>query len=220
MKQTAKEQYSLMKQTAKENSEQTDKLITEVNKIASAANEDLKQSKRALDASIEMARRDQRAWVEIEPIKPIPFAKADGNFGASFQYEIYLKNVGKTVARDIVMHASRMDSGLALGDNADQIRRAQKILLHENLGDNNRMIKVLAPNTVSPVPLRLRAQEPQIFKSGNAFYSFLIGRIDYVDAFSVKHWMTFCYIISNSRGELLNSKEGNDEDNNPETTEH
>ena len=166
----------------------------------------------ALETSSESFRIDERAWVEIEPIKPVLFTKADGTFGASFRYKIYPKNVGKTVARDIVMQAHRVSSGHDMGDNANAIHFEQERLLRKEPIDTNRMAKVLAPNTVSAVPFVLDGQEPQ-----NGWYSVLIGRIDYVDAFSIKHWMTFCYIVINSRGELMSCKEGNDEDRNPET---
>lgn len=169
-------------------------------------------AKKSLKNSIESFRIDERAWVELEPIKPILFAKADEFISASFNYDIYPKNVGKTVARNIEMRAAHMCSGIEAGDNADYIRRAQDMLLHVNVGQNNRITKVLAPNTVSAVPFVLHAQAPQY-----AFYHFLYGRIDYTDAFSIKHWMKFCYIVNNSRGELVSCKEGNDEDHNPET---
>lgn len=192
---------------------------TYVSKMASdAAKKSADIASATLANSIQSTRNGERAWVEIEPIKPIPFTKADGTFGASFLYEIYLRNVGKTVARDIVMHANRALSGPSLGNNADQVRKTQDEFLHEYLGENNRMIKVLAPNAVSPVPFRLNGQEPQIFTKG-AMYSFLIGRIDYMDAFSIKHFLTFCFFVGNGRGELFNCIEGNDEDRNTETPE-
>jgi len=135
----------------------------------------------------------------MEPVKPILFVK-DDTMGASFNYEIYLKNVGMTVARDIVMRACRVSSASDMGDDADQMRRTQERLLSgDQRGVNNRVPKVLAPNTVSAVPLWLHAQEPQGSGAGS-FYSLLIGRVDYVDAFSIKHWMTFCYVVANARG--------------------
>jgi hypothetical protein len=182
---------------------------------ANAARSAAEVARSTLAKSIEQFRIDERAWIEIEHIKPILFMPRDNKFGAKFVYELYPKNVGKTVARDIILRAAYPASGFSLGDDAAQIGRAQESLLHEYFGDNNRMPKVLAPGTNSAVPFRANGQEPIIFNKG-AWYSFLIGRIDYTDAFLTKHWMKFCFIVVNSRGELWNCHEGNDEDRNPE----
>jgi len=169
----------------------------------------------AMNNSIEFFRVDERAWVEIEPIKPILHSTPNGNFGAVFKYEIYLKNVGKTVARDIVMRAITPGGPLEMGDDANSMRRMQDILMREFPEHNNRVPKILAPNTTSSVPLILHGQAAGSI--GNGYHSFLVGRIDYLDAFSAKHWMTFCFFVSNARGELRNCVEGNTEDRNPET---
>ena len=161
---------------------------------------------------VQNSRSKDRAWLVIEPVKPIPRTKSDGTIGASFDYELYIKNVGEKEARNIAIRANRVSSGLDMGDKEDQIQRAQNLLLREYIGDNNRIAKTLAPNAVSTVPFRLSGQEPQLFQEGG-LYSFLIGRIEYQGTNSEQHWMTFCYVISSSRGDLLNCKEGNDIDN-------
>jgi hypothetical protein len=43
-----------------------------------------------------------------------------------------------------------------------------------------------------------------------------VGRIDYTDAFNVLHWKTFCYYVSDEKGNLVHCEAGNDEDKNPE----
>ena len=185
--------------------------LRQVKRQADSVQKQVSLMREQLRTSIESFRIDERAWIEIEPIKPQLFRPADATFGATFRYEIYPKNVGKTVARDISMRANSMNSGLSIENDAKQMRSAQDMLQREYLGDNNRIGKVLAPNTVSTVPFRVSGQEPRYSR-----YDFIIGRIDYTDAFSVKHWMTFCFFVINQRGELVNCKEGNDEDGNPE----
>src|SRR5207245_10890094 len=64
----------------------------------------------ALDASIEASRRDQRAWVEIEPIKAIFVSPAADKFGAVFKYQIYPKNIGRTAAYDLILRAQNLSS--------------------------------------------------------------------------------------------------------------
>jgi hypothetical protein len=51
-----------------------------------------------------------------------------------------------------------------------------------------------------------------------SIYQFIIERIDYTDDFRVKHWVTFCFFISDGKGNLQYCQEGNDEDRNPELT--
>jgi hypothetical protein len=175
--------------------------------------------------SVESFRLDERSWVELEQIKPVLFAKA--GLRSVFTYELYPRNVGKTVARDVVMKAQVVGSGEMLGTNESMIKAEQeKYLLNQftEMGTGNPVVvtaspipQVLAPNTTAPVPYLLHGQEPQIFKNGTAYYDYLIGRLDYVDQFRVPHWMTFCFFVLDQRGELRACQYGNDEDRNSET---
>jgi hypothetical protein len=61
--------------------------------------------------------------------------------------------------------------------------------------------KVLPPNTVSTVPFIVSGQEPQVF-SKDEWVSYLIGRIDYSDAFGVKHWLKICFFVADDKGTL------------------
>jgi hypothetical protein len=179
-----------------------------------------------MQESTESFRTDERAWIEIEPIIPKSLSKADDKFPALFTCNIYPKNVGKTVARDIVVKADNPTSGEELGRNAEHMRNIQdKMLLggFKEMGTNKPVIvpnspvpKVLAPNSVSPVPFRLTCQAPQVFSNGSQNLGYMIGRIDYCDQFQVKHWLKFCFFVVNARGEIWACQEGNDEDRNPE----
>jgi hypothetical protein len=162
--------------------------------------------------SLESFRIDERAWIEIQPISA----------SSNFRYQIYPKNVGKTAATDIKISALRgsANSSITMGNSASQVTILQDKMMGENgaLSDVprvNPISKVLAPNTVSAVPVVMDGQAPQIFPKDEAV-SYLIGRIDYVDAFKVPHWLKFCFFVVDSYGNLWNCKEGNDEDRNPE----
>ena len=180
-------------------------------------------AREALQQSTESFRIDERAWIEIEPIKGTLFFLRTEKVGAAFQYPIYMRNFGKTVARNVQLRANRNGSqgSITMGDNAEALKWEQdKLLLGKvptasDIPINNPAPKVLAPNTSSAVPLILNGQEPQYFPK-DQWVSYLIGRIDYTDAFGVDHWMKFCFFVANPRGELWNCKEGNDEDDNPE----
>jgi hypothetical protein len=181
-----------------------------------------------LNQSTESFRVDERAWVEIEPINPILVAPASGKIGAAFRYLLYPKNVGKTVATDVQVRAvPQMTGSVQMGDDANQISSIQdKLLMMQIRGTlpdgsstdmpiRQPMEKVLSPNTKATVPFTLNGQEPQVF-SKDEWVAYLIGRIDYLDAFRVPHWRKFCFFVARGTGELWNCKEGNDEDRNPE----
>jgi hypothetical protein len=171
----------------------------------------------------EAFRIDERAWVGLEPIKAIPVAARTKKIGAAFNYPIYIRNFGKTVARDVQLRAARSgpQSSITMGDNAERIKWTQEKLLTgavpsaSDIPTGNPVPKVLAPNTTSPVPITLYGQEPQYF-SKDEWVSYIIGRIDYTDAFGVPHWVKFCFFVADAQGNLWNCKEGNDEDNNLE----
>lgn len=185
------------------------------------------EARRTTTMTAESFRVDERAWVEIEPIKPTFLSPADAKFSAAFICNIYPKNVGKTVARDIVVKAQDIIAMEDFGSNAEVMRNTQdKMLLGQfkEMGTNKPVVvpsnpipKVLAPNTVSPVPFRLTCQSPQTFPSGHQTISYMVGRIDYCDQFEVRHWLKFCFYVVNARGEVWACQEGNDEDRNPET---
>lgn len=189
-----------------------------------------KIASRTLQRSTDAFRLDERAWVELEPIKPTFLAPATAKEPAAFTCNIYPKNVGKTVARDIVIKARDLGAAEGMGDNTEEMRNTQdKFLMNQfresGTGNsvivpNNPIPKALAPNAVSPVPFRLTCEAPQVFRSGAQFMHYMVGRIDYCDQFQIKHWLKFCFYVVNARGEIWACKEGNDEDRNDETQTH
>lgn len=187
----------------------------------------LKEARKATNSVSDSFRIDERAWIEIEPITPIQISKEDATFSAGFICNIYPKNVGRTVARDVVVKAQDMGGMEDFGRNAEAMRATQdKMLLggFKEMGTNKPVIvpsnpvpKVLAPNSVSPAPFRLTCQAPQHFPDGHQALHYMVGRIDYCDQFQIKHWLKFCFYVVNARGEVWTCQEGNDEDANGET---
>ena len=185
----------------------------------------------SLRQSTESFRIDERAWIELEPIKPAALFSAATKFipRNSFTYELYPKNFGKTIARDIKMKANVSGWSESFGDSADQMERWQdKFLLNQftEMGTGKPVVippspipKVLAPGVSTPVPYVVHAQAPQYFKNGHAMYDYIVGRIDYSDQFNIPHWIKFCFFVRNPGGELTSCQYGNDEDRNPETLE-
>jgi len=83
-------------------------------------------AKNAVEQNINAFRIDERAWVTIEPIRPVQLTPEDAKFPAAFTCDIYPKNVGKTVATDLVVKAESSSSGEELGRNAEWMSNMQE----------------------------------------------------------------------------------------------
>lgn len=183
----------------------------ETKKSADAAKSAAETATLALKHSTQQFRTDERAWLELGSIKLTKtIAPTSPNEPTFLIYAFYVGNFGKTVARDIVLkraEAMSANSGVILQRD---IEKAQGQLLSAVPGQP--IPKSLAPNTPVLVPFTIGGGIPR-----NGFLSYLIGRIDYTDAFGVPHWMRFCYVITDAITERLTTCEyGNDEDRNAE----
>ena len=126
-------------------------------KSANAAKSAAETAQRTLDQSIEAFRIDERAWVEVEPIKPM-LLDNNPKFGTTFTCDIYPRNVGKTVATDIVVKAQEQFSSELFGKSKVIMDAVQdKYLLDKapQMGTNNtvHVPKNPAPKLSLPVPL-------------------------------------------------------------------
>ncbi|HLJ91239.1 MAG TPA: hypothetical protein VKZ53_30860 [Candidatus Angelobacter sp.] len=64
--------------------------------------------------------------------------------------------------------------------------------------------KILGSGVTSFAPFQLPGQEPRFER-----YGFLVDRIDYADAFTDRHWSTFCFFID-ADGALRYCQQGTD----------
>jgi hypothetical protein len=175
------------------------------------ANHQTKAATEQLRFNVEAFRTDERAWIEIDSIR----ARADppaAGFPQSFKYDVYLKNVGKTAARNAVLR--RVQQGGSALPSAASIDIAQKQLLSSTSRSDPKVPPYplptsFAPNAVLPIPFTIGGNVPQ-----NNVYQAIIGRVDYADVFGTPHWMTFCFVVWNLAGDLQYCEYGNDEDNN------
>jgi len=169
--------------------------------------------------SIESFRTDERAWIEIENVKLEFVNPATAAFHyAGFTYEVYARNVGKTVARDITVKR-----WAALSANTGDILARDIEHGHEipSIFPSLPMPKSLAPNTPIFIPFTIGGTAPQVYGEGDkrmTWYDYLVGRFDHKDAFGIAHWLKFCYVITDPNGNLGYCETGNDEDRNPEIT--
>jgi hypothetical protein len=172
-------------------------------------------------------RMDQRAWIQIEPIVPEPTNPSDHTYGY-YRYPIRLRNTGKTFARGLVVRATAFGTISYFG--RDEVARLQDHQFFEvskpwgpfkHFFGGRELSNVpsgLSPTTATSTPFYLEASIPVTYPTrsrpdmtGEAF-SYLVGRIDYTDAFAVHHWIKFCYMVVNVNGDIEYCRYGNDED--------
>jgi len=174
----------------------------------------LKEAQRSTDAGITNFMLDERAWIQLEPIKPgktsRPGILSHGPVSV-FEFPLYLRNVGKTIAINTVLRAAMMSA------NYDFLTGEKMILsVQDSLKDVDATVKpafsaVVAPNTTTPLITSLTTNDYIRGKS-----QFLLGVIDYDDEFENHHWLRFCYFIDEHSGELSVCGYGNVGDKNPE----
>jgi hypothetical protein len=169
--------------------------------------------------SLESFRTDERAWIEIDTVKlrSVVPATQTPKVAESFVYEVFLKNVGKTVARDIVLRTVSTLDGNQGEINARDIQQLQDSLLTNQPPEPSPVPslpvpKSLAPNTLVQLPFTTGGAAPQY----GYMFSYSVGRIDYNDAFGMAHWLKFCFVVRDASGQLGYCETGNDEDENPE----
>jgi hypothetical protein len=181
-------------------------------------------------------RLDERAWVELEPIKVTVTDDPKAPNIRVFTYEVYPKNVGKTVAHDVVVKSVFFSDQNYQPLDKEQIDCFQSLLgpsketsvpanaptglckeeaSEVKVWNENRPVipSVIAPNATSTVPLIFHGFEQKIGDEGWLTY-LLIGRIEYVDVIGVEHWKKYCLVHMGK--EFFGCKFGNEEDENRE----
>lgn len=171
-----------------------------------------------LDQAQDAFRTDERAWVgirDIETARPTPLDE-----GLIF-FRMHLRNAGKTVASYVRVHIEQVGSGPSYREDWAAIRRGQDQAWRDSR-NGERIVtpdipfpREISPGDTVPVPFGVGGAEPKFFTNG-VVYSYLVGRIDYLDTFGIPHWLRFCYVIENGNGELRHCRYGNDGDTNPE----
>lgn len=172
---------------------------------------------------------DERAWVELEPLEGTLDSPRTPNMNdADFSYPIHIRNVGKTVARDVeVRGIDDVSQNLTtMGSDANWVAWVQDQLLLGKVSNTKGILitdisvpTVLVPNSSTATPATLFGAEPQASMT-HQYVSYLVGRVDYADEFGVRHWLKFCFFVADDKGRLRNCKQGNDVDHNSELAEN
>jgi hypothetical protein len=199
-------QICLMKHTAKQAAVQTERLIAEANRIANSFETTLEQTKKSLDASIEMARRDQRAW--IGPIEVTPAWRDAANNpiyikeGAPAVFGVVIVNSGKSPAlkvkskiKFIVLPAER-----EFAPNYNKIQSKSVVVIQPEM-------RMTMKTAVSP--RAVTASDINIIKNGGSIV-YLFGEITYEDVFKIPHLTTFCMTLAPTLDSFIAHKTYND----------
>jgi hypothetical protein len=175
----------------------------------------LQAGKPAVDAK-SLFNPEDRAWLEVGHIDEA-IASPDQLSGGHFQYGVYPKNVGKSVANDVLVLALEATDGASFMSNRQSIKTHQDQLFFAS-GANKRSQggpgpESLAPGEQGAVGAYAAGSEPKRLPDGFLVYSYILGRIDYIDVFGEPHWTHFCFYVLNAKGELGSCAYGNDKDN-------
>ncbi|OFW42399.1 MAG: hypothetical protein A3J28_14660 [Acidobacteria bacterium RIFCSPLOWO2_12_FULL_60_22] len=149
---------------------------------ASAAQSQAEASKRALDASIEASRNDQRAWVGIRNvIKPTPAQLADEG---TFEFGVNVYNVGKSPAFGLKM---QLGSGDVL--SGVKFEPFYNLITHTE----PESAAIIPPDGYVVMSIALPMDRQRIERLKNRIRVFyLFGRMEYQDTAKRVHHTTFC----------------------------
>jgi hypothetical protein len=152
----------------------------------------LEQSKEALDSTIEIARRDQRAWVGT--IEVIPAWRDASNNpiyikeGSPARFGVTIINSGKSPALKVRCKTkfTTLAADVKFSPNYEKFQR-------QSIGVIQPQGRFILPTAPSLGPIT--AADIDIFKNSKGIL-YLFGEITYEDIFKIPHWTTFCMFLA------------------------
>lgn len=214
----ARRQWAVMSGTLAEVARQ----YPELKKSANAAHD-------AVDNSIQQFRVDERAWLELEsfqnkPVEMTPALKRAFPGLRAFAQGVTIRNYGRSIARNISVRLNMTNAAESFGKNSEKLRITEEALrLGRNTAKNKSdwvyifrapIATSLAPGSTTNATMPF-AGLPHHAEGGKDVFPYIVGRIDYTDAFGVPHWKTFCFQLTETDRSYCET--GNDEDSNPES---
>ena len=198
--------------------------LREAQRSAREAHRQADVAEQALHETTAAFKTDERAWVVIKSFTPKRLPPSPG-FEDFFSYEIRVANVGKTAARNVIIYAANLGSSTHLGGDvgaqSDYLKDtdSSKDAGERQKGDAS-FIKsaqsTIAPGSSTIAPIISAGISPRMYGGVNVVYSYILGRIEYMDNFGIHHWSKFCFFVGNSDGDLRHCQAGNEEDTNQE----
>jgi hypothetical protein len=189
-----------MKQSGNETKTQTDRMITETNRIANATTKTVEQSKTALDATIENFRLEQRAWVGTLEVFPAQYEdkgrKVYVKEGQQIRGGVFIMNTGKTPARKLysLVSMQRLKSGVEPFPKYKVVRQQQPTVT-TSIPTHG----VMQPGmkfALNPLPIEGNVSKADIddLVSGK-YVVYITGMITYEDIFDRSHKTMFCMYL-------------------------
>ena len=193
-------QWLLMKESAKQTSVQIDKLIAESRRIADTSNETANQAKRALDATIENFRLEQRAWVGPTEVQTITGAKE----GQQFRVSVSILNNGKTPA-----FRYKSVAYIRILNSKDTPILPDKIVNKAMQETSAVMYPGMTFKTTPEVSKPLSKIDIENLVNGKSVI-YLIGIATYEDVFGQPHYSKFCMYLAPDLTQLKPCDNGNE----------
>ena len=193
-------QVYMLHRSGEQATQQTERLITEANRIADsiervldqgrlAMEESTRQSKEALDESIKASRLDQRAWVGIKTMRVLTL-EAD----KPILIEAVITNTGKTFASN-----TRVLTSVAVRPSNEPIdidKLAASLKRRTRLQERP---AVLFPNLEATLPVSTPipiTKEHLVLIRASKLLIYLFGEVHYSDVFGSSHTTEFCGIYN------------------------
>jgi hypothetical protein len=201
-------QIYLMKSTAEQATLQTERFIVEANRISNSMEKTLEQSKKALGASIEMARQDQRAWVGTAEVTEPNFKedsrKVHIKEGEKIAFGIVIINSGKTPARKFRAIAGNR----ILPSKTPFTPDYPKTIKFQSTSIIQPGMKLTLPFTREET---LTKETIDAIKSNQAIL-YAYGMMNYEDIFGVSHKTTFCMFLQKNLSDFATCDTHNEAD--------
>lgn len=173
---------------------QTDKIIVADQRLATAMEQTVLQSKQGLDQVIKMSELDQRAWVGVKSIEFVPL-EIDKPLATS----VRLVNTGKTIALNAVMD-------IVQETNGSDLDIAKFALSRDRPRSKVHSPMVMFPNFEVGLPIqtpqKINAQDIENIKTRKLLV-YIFGEIHYLDIFHHPHVTHFCGKLNPSRTPIV-----------------
>ena len=191
---------SEMKNSGDKTVSQTDRIITEANRLAASSEKTAQQGKRALDATIQQSRLEQRAWVGVVHTISPGYKEGEQNVyvkdGQPIKMGVTIVNSGKTPARNVHTNVS-----VFYLKSTDEFVPTFNELTTIGAEPSTTVIQPSAFSSINagPIPEVGSINKTDIANITNGRYIlYIAGKITYEDVFKRPHSTLFCLFLDPS----------------------
>jgi hypothetical protein len=159
-----------------------------------------------MDGQLNVMRKDQRAWLKVEPVPDVPTGdttSAQIAYGQPVVYPLRITNTGKSPARKFAM---KIFIDIIDASQEPPLDRVEDSSSYPNGGSITAGIIFPNADFKQPItrvakggtPVTATIDEVNAIKTGGAYLA-VYGIINYDDIFNAHHWTKFCTWIAGSR---------------------